>query len=173
MRSQRLLFSLAGLLLGVLASPLHAQRETLPPQDQEIVKQKWPDAKRSISGLRYVVEKEGTGDPANPGDQVSVLYTGMLLDGTVFNEAKDPNNPFTFRVGRGLVIEGWDQALRLMREGSKMTLIVPYELGYGTRGNPPHVPRAATLVFEIELLKIERGPNPQPVLEPPAKKKKK
>lgn len=137
------------------------------------MKEKWPDAKRTVTGLRYIVEKEGTGDPVNPGDQVSVLYTGRLLDGTVFNECHDPANPFTFRMARGLVIEGWDQGLRLMREGGKMTLIVPYELGYGTRGNPPMVPRAATLVFDIELLRIERGPNPQPVLEPASDKKKK
>lgn len=173
MRSQRFLLSLSALLLCLVALPLRAQRETLTPQDQEFVKQKWPEAKRTVTGLRYIIEKEGTGAPAAPGDQLSVLYTGRLLNGTVFNECHDPANPFVFRLGRGNVIEGWDQGMRLMTEGSKMLLIVPYELAYGTRGNPPLVPRASTLVFEIELLKIERGPNPQPVLEPASGKKKK
>jgi len=72
------------------------------------------------------------------------------------------------------VIEAWDQAMKLMREGGKMTLIVPYELGYGTRGNPPRVPRQATLVFEIELLKIERAiPVASHYPTPPEDKKKK
>lgn len=167
MRRMRYLLSL--LCLATLAGTLHAQRERLSPEDLTIIQQKYPTAKRTTSGLRYVITEPGTGEPARHGDQVSVLYKGMLIDGKVFNEATKREEPFTFRLGRGQVIEGWDQGLRLMREGGKMTLIVPYELGYGTRGNPPMVPRQATLVFEIEMLKIERAEPPKSHLPPPPK----
>jgi FKBP-type peptidyl-prolyl cis-trans isomerase len=97
----------------------------------------------------------------------------MLLDGTVFNKMPNPESPkpFTFRLGRGAVIDGWDQGLKLMREGGKMLLIVPFELGYGTRGNPPAVPRQATLVFEIEMQKIERSTPLPPEPEKESKRK--
>ena len=136
------------------AAPLHAQRERLPPEDREIVEQRWPDAQRTATGLRFVVLKEGdrsSGHP-QPGTRVSVLYKGMLLDGTVFDQSLDPEKPFRPRVGRDELIAGWDQALMRMHKGEKWLLIVPYELAYGTRGNPPRIPRRATLVFEMELL---------------------
>ena len=161
------------LLLAValsLQAPLFAQREKFTPEDLVIVKSKWPEAKRTITGLRYVMLAEGTGDTARSGDMVSVVYRGSLINGTVFNEYLDKTKPFSFRLGRGQVVDGWDQGLKLMREGSKMTLIVPYELGYGTRGNPPAVPRETSLVFEIEMVKIERGSQPPP--PPPEIKKK-
>ena len=76
----------------------------------------------------------------------------MLLNDTVFDTALDPKNPLKSRLGRGNLIPGWDEALQKMHRGEKWLLIVPPELGYGSRGNPPTVPRNATLVFEIELL---------------------
>ena len=161
------------LLFSLCISPVFAQREPLTDEEQAIVEKRWPEAKRTITGVRYVIEREGNGLPARSGDLVTVLYKGMLLNGTVFNEALDPAKPFVFRLGRGLVIDGWDQALKVMNEGSKATLIIPFELAYGTRGNPPAVPKQATLIFEVELLKIERGtqpPAPAPV-EPKKKKK--
>lgn len=166
---KRLRYLLSLLCLTVLVDSLHAQRERLSPEDLAVVQQKWPNAKRTTSGLRYVITEPGTGEPARHGDQVTVLYKGMLIDGKVFNEATNRDQPFTFRLGRGQVIEGWDQGLRFMREGAKMTLIVPYELGYGTRGNPPMVPRQATLIFEIEMLKIERAAPLSSHLPPPPK----
>jgi FKBP-type peptidyl-prolyl cis-trans isomerase len=87
-----------------------------------------------------------------PGDKVNVLYVGRLLDGKVFDQATDPEKPFTFRIRREQVIEGWDQVLQLMQKGEKRLVIIPPELGYGTRGQPPKIGRNATLVFEIELL---------------------
>ena len=136
----------------------HAQRERLPPEDLEVVEKRWPDAKKTSTGLRYVVLKEGdknAGTP-KPGDRVKVLYKGMLLDGTVFDQAQDPAQAFAPRVGREQLIEGWEQALQRMHKGDKWLLIVPYELGYGTRGQPPKIPRRATLVFEMELLDFGR-----------------
>lgn len=142
------------LLLVALASSLQAQRERLPPEDREIVEQRWPEAKRTSTSLRYMVLKEGdkAGPMPQPGMRVKVLYKGMLLDGTVFDQALDPEKPFTPRIGRRELIDGWEQALTRMHKGEKWLLIVPYELGYGSKGNPPKIPRQATLVFEMELL---------------------
>lgn len=147
------------ILLGVaMAAPLvvQAQREKLPPEDLAIVEKTWPEAKRTATGLRTLVVKPGSGDLVQAGDLVSVLYKGQLLDGSVFDETKDPSKPFEFRVGRGLVIDGWDQGLKLMRPGEKRIFIVPYELGYGTRGDPPKIPRRATLVFEVEVVGVTK-----------------
>lgn len=150
-------------LLATSALPLHAQRERLPPGDLEIVEQRWPEAKKTSTGLRYVVVKEGDKNSASPqpGQRVSVLYKGMLLDGTVFDQSLDPANAFRPRVGRDELIQAWDQALTRMHKGDKWILIVPYELGYGTRGNPPRIPKRATLVFEMELLDF--GPHIPPM----------
>ncbi len=137
--------------LGV-ASTLHAQREKLPPEDLEYVEKTWPDAKKTMTGIRYVIMKEGEGDTPKPGDKVNVLYTGRLLDGKVFDQALDPKQPFTFRVRRDAVIEGWDQILQMMKRGEKRLVIIPPELAYGTRGQPPKIGRNQTLVFEMELL---------------------
>jgi FKBP-type peptidyl-prolyl cis-trans isomerase len=132
-----------------------AQREKLPPEDLEVVEKAFPNAKRTSTSLRYIVLKEGSGPTAKAGDLVEVLYTGKLLNGTVFDQAVDPQKPFSFRVGRGFVIDGWEEGLQMMRAGEKRIFIVPFELAYGTRGQPPKIPRRATLVFEVELLRIK------------------
>ena len=144
--------TLALLAWGV--SPLHAQREKLPPEDLEIVEKKWPAAKRTYTGLRYVVLKEpvpGSPSPSS-GMLVTVLYKGMLLDGTVFDQSPDANHPLKARIGRGELIDGWDEALQKLHKGEKWLLIVPPEMAYGSRGKPPSIPRRATLVFEMELV---------------------
>ncbi|MDP1579194.1 MAG: FKBP-type peptidyl-prolyl cis-trans isomerase [Candidatus Didemnitutus sp.] len=144
-------------LFGAVA--LHAQREKLPPEDLEIVEQRWPNAQKTSSGLRYIVVKEGErhGPQPEAGMFVKVLYKGELLDGSVFDQSQDPADPFIARIGRGDLIDGWDQAILRMRKGEKWILIVPYELGYGTRGHPPRIPKRATLIFEMELLDFGRG----------------
>ncbi len=161
------------LLSLVFAASALAQREPLSEEEQALVESRWPEAKRTITGIRYVMQAEGEGEPARSGDRVAVVYKGMLLDGTVFNEYTDREKAFSFRLGRGEVIEGWDQAFKLLKVGSKATLIIPFELAYGTRGNPPSVPRKSTLVFEVELLSIERGATPPPPPANEGKKKKK
>jgi FKBP-type peptidyl-prolyl cis-trans isomerase len=135
---------------------LHGQREKLPPDDLEYVEKTWPQAKISNTGIRYVVEKQGTGPLLMPGDLVMVHYTGKLLSGKVFDKNYDAKKPFTFRVDRGVVIEGWDQILQLMRPGDKWIVIVPPELAYGRRGSPPVIPSYATLIFEMEILGIKK-----------------
>lgn len=142
--------------LALFPLAVHAQREKLSPEDLEIVQKNWPTAKRSFTGLRSVVLKEGTGERVTTGDLVGVHYVGKLLDGTVFDKAEEGDKPFEFRVGRGQVIDGWEEGLQQMRVGEKRILIVPYELGYGSRGQPPKIPRRATLVFEVEVIKATK-----------------
>jgi len=152
---RRLAF-LAFALLTLGAGPLHAQREKLPMEDLEIVEKKWPEAKRTYTGLRYIVLKPGKagGPTAAPGMIAKVLYKGMLLDGTVFDKSPDTAHPLVTRIGRGELIEGWDEALQKMHAGEKWLLIVPPEMAYGARGKPPTIPRSATLVFEMELVEF-------------------
>ncbi len=135
---------------------LRAQREKIPADDLEVVEKTWPEAKKTTTGIRYVIMREGEGRTPVPGDKVNVLYVGRLLNGKVFDESKDPTQPFTFRIRREMVIEGWDQILQLMKTGEKRLVIIPPELGYGTRGQPPKIGRSATLVFEIELLSFSK-----------------
>lgn len=150
-------FFLSLLLLCFCSAPLlRAQREKLPPDDLEYVEKTWPNAKKTNNGIRYVIQREGQGESPKPGDTVSVLYVGQLLRGQVFDQNQDRENPFTFRVAREQVIAGWDQILQAMKRGEKRLVILPPELAYGSRGQPPKIPRNATLVFEIELLDFKR-----------------
>ena len=119
------------------------------------IDQKWPQAKTTTTGLRYVVLQEGTGPKAKAGEVVKVLFKGMFFDGRVFDQTSDPSKPFTFRLGRGEIIDGWEEGISMMAAGEKRILIVPYELAYGSRGQPPRIPRQTSLVFEVELLSIE------------------
>lgn len=151
----KLLFCLS--MLALVAAPaLRAQREKLPAEDLEFVEKNWPEAKKTSTGIRYLIMREGQGDMPKPGDKVSVLYIGRLLNGTVFDQNQNREDPFSFRVRREMVIEGWEQVLQLMKRGEKRLVIIPPELAYGTRGQPPKIPRKATLVFEIELLDFKK-----------------
>ncbi len=144
-------------LVGALGAPFaHAQREKLPPADLDYVEKTWPEAKKTTTGIRYIIQKEGQGASPKPGDKVNVLYVGRLLDGKIFDQATEPDKAFSFRVRREAVIEGWDQVLQLMKTGEKRLVIIPPEMAYGTRGQPPKIGRNATLVFEIELLSFSK-----------------
>ncbi|XP_057696401.1 peptidyl-prolyl cis-trans isomerase FKBP2 [Corythoichthys intestinalis] len=90
------------------------------------------------------------------GDVLNMHYTGKLEDGTEFDSSIPRGRPFTFTLGSGQVIKGWDQGLLGMCEGEKRKLVIPSELGYGDRGAPPKIPGGATLIFEVELLSIEK-----------------
>jgi FKBP-type peptidyl-prolyl cis-trans isomerase len=104
---------------------------------------------------RIIDVKIGTGPPVKPGDTVTVHYTGTLTSGKVFDSSKGRGQPFTFVVGKGKVIRGWDVGLVGMRAGGVRRLIIPPELAYGDRGAPPAIPPKAALHFEVELLTIE------------------
>ena len=106
------------------------------------------------SGLQYVDLVVGTGRQAELGDTATVHYTGWLEDGTKFDSSLDRGRPFSFRVGAGQVIKGWDEGVGTMREGGKRKLIIPPNLGYGSRGAGRAIPPNATLTFEVEVLKL-------------------
>jgi FKBP-type peptidyl-prolyl cis-trans isomerase FkpA len=106
------------------------------------------------SGLVYEDISEGAGDVATAGKMVSVHYTGWLTDGTKFDSSKDRNDPFMFPLGAGHVIRGWDEGVQGMKPGGVRKLTIPPQLGYGARGAGGVIPPNATLVFEVELLKI-------------------
>jgi peptidylprolyl isomerase len=107
------------------------------------------------SGLKYVDEVTGTGPSPEKGKQVTVHYTGMLEDGKKFDSSRDRNVPFSFTIGVGQVIKGWDEGVMSMKVGGRRKLTIPPDLGYGQRGAPPAIPPGATLIFEVELLDVK------------------
>ena len=107
----------------------------------------------TASGLQYQILKEGTGLKPTGQDQVTVHYTGTLVDGTVFDSSVERGEPATFGVGQ--VIKGWTEALQLMQEGAKWKLFIPSNLGYGASGAGQSIPPYSTLIFEVELLGIQ------------------
>jgi FKBP-type peptidyl-prolyl cis-trans isomerase FkpA len=110
----------------------------------------------SESGLRYIIQEEGTGPNPRPGDSVIVNYTGMLLDGTVFESSRQLGKPYSFPFGQGVVIKGWDEGIALMNKGSKYIFYIPSPLAYGDRGMSAFIKPNSILVFEIELMDIKR-----------------
>jgi len=106
----------------------------------------------TASGLYYIETKAGKG--ANPvkGNQCTVHYRGTLMDGTQFDASYDRNEPFTFQLGMGQVIAGWDEAIGMMKRGGKATLLLPSSIAYGERGAGEMIPPFTPLVFEVELL---------------------
>jgi FKBP-type peptidyl-prolyl cis-trans isomerase len=106
------------------------------------------------SGLKYIDIREGTGATPKSGQTVVVHYTGTLEDGTKFDSSRDRGQPFSFKLGVGQVIKGWDEGLSTMKVGGRRQLIIPPELGYGARGAGGVIPPNTTLNFDVELLRI-------------------
>ncbi len=107
------------------------------------------------SGLQYIDQVVGTGDTATAGQTVSVHYTGWLTNGKKFDSSVDRGQPFSFRLGVGQVIKGWDEGVQGMKVGGKRKLTIPSNLGYGARGAGGLIPPHATLVFDVELLGVQ------------------
>lgn len=112
------------------------------------------NATTTPSGLKYVDIQEGDGATPKAGQRVFVHYTGTLEDGTKFDSSRDRNRPFDFKLGAGQVIKGWDEGISTMKVGGRRQLIIPPELGYGARGAGGVIPPNATLIFDVELLRI-------------------
>ena len=109
-----------------------------------------------IQGMKVEILKEGTGEVAKNGDTVSVHYTGTFEDGTKFDSSIDRGTPFSFILGSGQVIQGWDLGVLGMKIGEKRKLTIPPELAYGSSGAGGVIPPNATLIFEVELLGINQ-----------------
>jgi peptidylprolyl isomerase len=120
------------------------------------LREKW---EKTESGLGYMDSKEGTGAAPRTGQTCTVHYTGWLWQnngkGKKFDSSLDRREPFSFRVGEGEVIKGWDEGVLSMKVGGKRRLLVPAKLGYGDSGSPPVIPPGATLLFEVELLRVK------------------
>ncbi|GJE51645.1 hypothetical protein GOFOIKOB_4706 [Methylobacterium tardum] len=129
---------IAGAALIAMSTAANAETVTLP------------------SGLKYQDEVVGTGPEPKAGQQVTVQYTGWLDEGgkkgKKFDSSRDRNQPFSFPLGAGQVIKGWDEGVATMKTGGKRTLIIPPQLGYGARGAGGVIPPNATLIFDVELL---------------------
>ncbi|HEV7351414.1 FKBP-type peptidyl-prolyl cis-trans isomerase [Telluribacter sp.] len=116
---------------------------------------------KTESGLRYIVQEEGTGATPSQGDVVKVHYTGKLLDGTVFDSSRENpqtnGQPIDFQVGVGMVIPGWEEGIMMMKKGGKRTLIIPSGLAYGQEGSPGAIPPSSVLLFDVELVDFSKG----------------
>jgi peptidylprolyl isomerase len=109
----------------------------------------------TASGLTYIITKKGDGAPVKAGDEVIVNYTGLLTNGRKFDSSLDAGEPFSFTVGAGRVIKGWDEGLQKLRIGDHATLIIPASIGYGSRGAGGVIPPDATLIFIIEVIGVK------------------
>jgi FKBP-type peptidyl-prolyl cis-trans isomerase len=135
---------LAGLGVCLFAGLMFADEK----KDEKVIK--------TDSGLQYVELKEGDGAVAKKGDTVEVHYTGWTTDPKKpFDSSLDRKQPFSFKLGAGMVIKGWDEGVAGMKVGGKRKLIIPSELGYGKRGAGKDIPPDSELTFEVELLKIK------------------
>ncbi len=108
------------------------------------------------SGLTYIVTKRGDGAQLKAGDEVIVNYTGLLTNGAKFDSSLDRGEPFSFPLGAGRVIKGWDEGVQKLRVGDHATLIIPASIGYGSRGAGGVIPPDATLIFIIEVVGVKQ-----------------
>jgi peptidylprolyl isomerase len=115
---------------------------------------KGKDTITTASGLKYIKLNSTEGEAPKAGDRVFVHYTGFFEDGKIFDSSVERGQVFNFILGQGQVIAGWDEGIALLKKGEKARLIVPYNLGYGENGYPPHIPAKATLIFDVELMDV-------------------
>jgi peptidylprolyl isomerase len=151
---------LAARLISDAAAQLRSPEMAAKPTDSAAPEETIPLSETSDklvtteSGLQYEDIVVGTGAEPRVGQTVQVHYTGTLVDGTKFDSSRDRNQPFGFPIGTGRVIKGWDEGVISMRVGGRRRLVIPPELGYGARGAGGVIPPNATLIFDVELLRV-------------------
>ena len=127
-------------------------KRTVPPKKVETAVKS--AAVTTASGLTYIITQKGTGVPLKAGDTVSVHYTGLLTSGVKFDSSLDRGAPFSFPLGAGRVIKGWDEGVQKLRVGDRATFFIPPALGYGAKGAGGVIPPDATLIFIIEVVSV-------------------
>ena len=133
-----------------------AEREAAAKKEQEeMLGELSQGFEKTSSGLRYKIEEKGNGPKAEKGQTVSVHYKGMLPDGSVFDSSYTRNQPIDFKLGKGQVISGWDEGIQLLNVGDKARFVIPSHLAYGERGAGGVIPPNATLIFDVELVKVK------------------
>lgn len=146
------------LLVAAISIPACSQKETTTVPDKAAQSQAATPATSgevtTPSGLSYTDLVPGNGAAPTSGKNVTVHYTGWLVDGKKFDSSVDRGQPFVFRIGAGEVIPGWDEGVMSMKVGGKRKLVIPAELGYGAGGAGGVIPPNATLIFEVELLDV-------------------
>ena len=150
--------------LPPIATPVAPTPEPIPTPTVHIdapkhAPGKFGDTTVTASGLMYIDTKVGKGAMPKKGQKITVNYTGKLTDGKVFDSNVDPSKghlePFVTEIGIGKVIPGWDEGMISMKVGGKRTLIIPSDLGYGAQGQGADIPPNSTLIFDVELLKVQ------------------
>ena len=144
------------LLLVAIAIPACTQKESKTASEKKGEPAAAANTVKTPSGLAYVDLVPGSGASPVSGKQVKVHYTGWLENGTKFDSSVDRSEPFVFPIGAGQVIPGWDEGVMTMKVGGKRKLIVPPQLGYGAAGAGGVIPPNATLIFEVELLDVQK-----------------
>jgi peptidylprolyl isomerase len=134
-------------LAALIAVPAFAAQEAKKSGEETVT---------TASGLKYVDVVVGKGASPVAGKKVKVHYTGTLENGKKFDSSVDRNDPFSFTIGVGQVIRGWDEGVMTMKVGGKRKLIIPSKLGYGARGAGRDIPPNATLLFDVELLDVAK-----------------
>jgi FKBP-type peptidyl-prolyl cis-trans isomerase FkpA len=157
MKTMSLLLSVA--LAAALVAASASADEKKPTAPSELEKKSESKMIKTPSGLQYEDTKVGTGETATKGQTCVMHYTGWLWEngakGKKFDSSLDRGAPFSFPLGQGRVIKGWDEGVATMKVGGKRTLLIPPDLGYGARGAAGVIPPNATLIFEVELLEIK------------------
>jgi FKBP-type peptidyl-prolyl cis-trans isomerase len=156
---QRLIFrplSLLGVLVATTcAVTFHAASVEAKPAQKAKAKTAAPKTRTLPGGLKVTDLRVGKGATARAGQNVTVHYRGRLTNGKQFDASYDRGEPFTFSLGAGQVIQGWDRGVAGMKVGGKRKLVIPASLGYGAQGAGGVIPPNATLVFDVELLKVQ------------------